>query len=106
MKWLEEVRATRRTLTEIGLMVVVREVFANRFSMAPKMADDTLGTGWRAVAERLGRAGMMEVAVGRTVRLRVVAPGDRKRARCRSIGRKNRAMARFEARVKGKESDS
>ena len=43
MKWLAEIRATRRSLAEIGLLVVVREVFRNRCEMQWHDADETLG---------------------------------------------------------------
>lgn len=99
MKWLTEIRATRRSLAEIGLLVVVREVFGNDFALTPVQADETLGHGWRPLAEALRKAGMMRIESGRSVvRMSVVAPGDKKRESCRKLGRKGRAIRKFEER--------
>ena len=98
MKWLTEIRATRRSLAEIGLLVVVREVFGNDFALTPVQADETLGRGWRPLADGLRRSGMLRVEKGRSVvRMSVVAPGDKKREKCRRLGRKCRAIRKFEA---------
>ena len=98
MKWLAEIRATRRSLAEIGLLVVVREVFGNDFALTPIQADETLGHGWMQLAEALRRAGMIRVEKGRSIiRMNVVAPGDKKRESCRKLGRKGRAIRKFEA---------
>ena len=51
MKWLAEIRATRRSLAEIGLLVVVREVFRNNCEMQWNDADETLGSGWSVHAD-------------------------------------------------------
>lgn len=99
-KWLSEVRATRCSLAEIGLMVVVREVYANKLAITPVQADETLGPGWMSAAASLARRGVLRYTRGRTlVMMRVVASGDAKRERCRRIGRKNRAVKRFEGGV-------
>ena len=79
MKWLQEIRATRRSLAEIGLLVVVREVFRNRFEMTMTEADETLGAGWAAHAKALAKAGMLRLEHnGLWLLMSVVAPGDGK----------------------------
>ena len=98
MKWLTEIRATRRSLAEIGLLVVVREVFGNDFALTVVQADETLGHGWRPLAEALRGAGMLRIEQCRSIiRMSVVAPGDKKRESCRKLGRKCRAIRKFEA---------
>lgn len=98
MKWLTEIRATRRSLAEIGLLTVVREVFGNSLALTSIQADETLGAGWRMLAEALRKAGMLRFSERRgVVAMSVAAPGDRKRERCRKLGRKGRAIRKFEA---------
>jgi len=96
MKWLAEIRATRRSLAEIGLLVVVREVFRNNCEMKWNDADDTLGPGWAVHARALAKAGMLNLEHdGLSVRMSVVAPGDKKRERSRKLG----TIARWENRI-------
>jgi len=97
MKWLAEIRATRRSLAEIGLLVVVRVIFRNSFEMQWKDADETLGEGWANHAKALAKDGMLHLSHdGLWVRMKVVAPGDRKRERSRRLGK----LARFEKTLK------
>ena len=65
MKWLTETRATRRSLAEIGMLVVIREVFGNALAMTRREADDTLGPGWMALAKELDKAGGKAAPDGR-----------------------------------------
>jgi hypothetical protein len=96
MKWLAEIRATRRSLAEIGLLVVVREVFRNRCEMQWHDADETLGPGWAVHAKALAKAGMLNLQHdGLSVRMSVIAPGDKKRERLRKLG----TIARWENRI-------
>ena len=101
MKWLEEIRATRRNLEEIGLLTVVREIFSNRFVSTPQAADETLGIGWYSIARRLAKAGLMELRITGTglegrIEMSVVAPGDQKRVRCKRLGKLLRTIKHFE----------
>ena len=97
MKWLEETRATRRSLAEVGLMTVVREVFGNRLAMTYAEADDTLGPGWRGVVQALERAGLLRSSMGKSsFALSIVTMGDRKRARISRIQAQKRAIGKFE----------
>jgi hypothetical protein len=98
-KWLSEVRATRYSLAEIGLLVVVREVFANKLAMTPVQADETLGPGWMACATSLAKRGVLRYRKGTLVMMSVAAPGDVKRERCRRLSRKSRAVKKFEGGV-------
>ena len=97
MKWLEETMATRRSLAEIGLLTVVREVFGGKVDISSAEAYDTLGQGWAETAERLRKDGLIRMRrhAGR-VAIIFVAPGDRKRERSRKAIRLARARARFE----------
>ena len=100
MKWLTEIRATSRSLAEIGLMTVVREVFGNSLALTSIQADETLGAGWRAIAEALRKAGMLRFSERRgSVAMSVAAPGDTKRERSRMLVRKGRAISKFEERI-------
>ncbi len=95
MKWLTEIRASRCTLAEIGLLITVREVFRNKLEMTWSEAYDTLGHGWDAIAKKLQRAGMLKLEHnGQWMRMWVTAPGDWKRKRCRDIMRRKRAKER------------
>jgi len=97
MKWLTEIRATRRSLAEIGLLVLVRIAFRNNFEMSCADADETLGPNWYAIANALVKAGMLKLQHnGLWVRMRVAAPGDWKRERCRNIMRRRRATKKLE----------
>ena len=97
MKWLAEIRATRRSLAEIGLLVVVRITFRNKFEMSCADADETLGPGWYSIAAALVKAGMLKVQHnGLWVRMSVAAPGDWKRERCKNIMRRKRAIKKLE----------
>ena len=101
MKWLEETRATRRSLAEVGLMTVVREVFSNRLKMTYAEADDTFGPGWKGMVQALERAGLLCVQMGKTkIMLSVIAAGDRKRARISRTQTQKRAFSRFEKKIK------
>lgn len=95
MKWLTEIRASRYTLAEIGLLITVREIFRNKLEMTWTEADDTLGVGWSNIAKKLQRAGMLKLEHnGQWMRMWVTAPGDWKRKRSRDIMRRKRAKQR------------
>ena len=97
MRWLSEIRATRRSMAEIGLLIIVREIFKNRMEMTFDEANDTLGTDWAKTAKRLQSAGMLKVEHdGLNVRLWVAAPGDRKRERSKRLMARLRAMRKLE----------
>jgi hypothetical protein len=97
LKWLSEIRATRRSLAEIGLLIIIREIFKNNLEMSLEDADETLGSGWMGTAKRLSNAGMITVTHdGLHIRMRVDAPGDRKRERTRRLMARLRAMRRLE----------
>lgn len=91
MKWMEELRITRRPLDEIGLATIVRECFGNNLSMTLDDANDTLGIGWDKKAEELRRAGILRYEIAdRRVTMKVVAPGDRKRERCKKLNKRRK----------------
>ena len=97
MKWLTETRATRRSLAEIGMLVVVREVFGNKLAITRQQADETLGRGWMALAKGLAKAGVVKLQItGERVRMSVVAAGDRRRERSRKAQSLKRAITQFE----------
>lgn len=101
MKWLEETRATRRSLAEVGLMTIVREVFANRLTMTYAEADDTLGPGWKGVVRALERAGQLRLKMGKSsFTLSIVATGDRKRAKLKRTQQLMRDFHKFERKIR------
>jgi len=98
-KWLSEIRATRRSLAEIGLLIIVREIFKNKLEMTVEEANSTLGTNWMTTAQRLKKDGLLQVAHdGLYLRMWVDAPGDKKRERCRRLMARLCAIRRLEAR--------
>jgi len=92
MDWSDEVRLTRMQDSEAGLLCKIRLSFKGVFLGWRTDADDVFGEGWMARAERLQKLGVLKVDVGeRSVRMTVVAPGDRKREHVRDAMRKCRA---------------
>ena len=101
-RWYEETRITRHPLAEIGLAFYVREVFRNNCLVNRWDLKETFGPQCMAYIANLERAGILVVEpVGDMVSLKVVASGDKKRARCRKIGKENRAITRFEKQIVG-----
>ena len=104
MKWLEEIKATRRSLPEIGLLTVVREVFHNQLSISIAEADDIFGAGWRSLAEKLRLSGTLEFRIsGNSAasrdQMRVIAKGDGRRKRSKKAQMLKRGMNSFEQRI-------
>lgn len=101
MKWLEETRATRRRLAEVGLMVIIREVFSNRLTMTYTEADDIFGPGWRGLVRALESAGLLHAQMANmSFTLSVVASGDRKRTRLKRTQKLARDFEKFEDKIK------
>jgi len=91
MEWFDEVRLTRMTDAEAGLLCKIRLSFKGEFLGWKTDADDAFGDGWMARATSLRKAGILKVDEGeRSIRLTVVAPGDRKRKQVRIATRKYR----------------
>ena len=101
MKWLEEIRATRLTFSELGFLLVVREVFENDLKMSLIEADELLGNGWRGMCDGLKKRGILKMVVCcGMVRMWVVASGDRKRERLKRTQQLTRDVGKFEETIK------
>lgn len=101
MKWLEEIRATRLTFSELGFLLVVKEVFQNDLKMSLIEADDILGAGWRGMCDGLKKRGILNMVVHcGMVRMWVVAPGDSKRARLKRTQQLKRDFDKFEEKIR------
>ncbi len=99
-KWFEEVRLSSRPLAEIGAAFYIREMLGNKCLVNKWDLKAVFGDGYAEILERLRAAGMLEVeAVGSQLRLSIVAPGDKKRRRCRKLVQTNRAVEKFEKRI-------
>ena len=91
MDWSDEVRLMRLSDEDAGLLCKIRLTFKGTFSGFKTDADDAFGAGWMARAERLRRAGVLKIEDGgRSVKMTVIAPGDRKREQARKANRKYR----------------
>lgn len=91
MDWSDEVRLMRLRDEDAGLLCKIRLTFRGTFSGFKMDADDAFGAGWSARAERLRRAGVLRMEEdGRSVKMTVIAPGDRKREQARKANRKYR----------------
>lgn len=99
-KWFEEVRLGSRPLEEIGAAFYIREILGNDCLVNKWDLRAVFGTGCADMLERLQKAGILVVeAVGSQLRLSIVAPGDKKRRRCKKLVQINRAVAKFEKRI-------
>ena len=91
MDWSDEVRLMRLRDEDAGLLCKIRLTFRGTFSGFKTDADDAFGAGWSARAERLRRAGVLKMEEdGRSVKMTVIATGDRKREQARKANRKYR----------------
>lgn len=101
-RWYEETQIARHPLAEIGLAFYVREVLKNNCLVNRWDLKETFGPQCVEPLANLERAGILvSEPVGDMISLKIVAPGDRKRARCRKIGKENRAITRFEKQIVG-----
>ena len=99
-KWFEEVRLGSRPLEEIGAAFYIREMLGNDCLVNKWDLRAVFGNGYTDMLERLRSAGILDMeAVGCQLRLSIVAPGDKKRQRCRELVKINRAVAKFEKRI-------
>ena len=99
-KWFEEVRLGSRPLEEIGAAFYIREVLGNDCLVNKWDLRTVFGSGCADMLERLRSAGILVVeSVGSQLRLSIVAPGDKKRRRCKKLVQINRAVAKFEKRI-------
>lgn len=94
MAWFDEIpHLFRRPIAEIGFAFYVREKMKNDLTADAEDLRLTIGQDWERVLDGLRRDGIMKVSHdGRRYRLMVTAPGDKKRARCRDIGRRKRLV--------------
>lgn len=96
-RWFEEVRLSRHPIAEIGAAFYIREMLGNNCLVSPFDLKDVFGENFDVTLENLRRAGMLEVfTVGNQLSLKIVAPGDAKRERCRLIGLRHRHESKGE----------
>ena len=98
MRWFDEIPSLfRRPIGEIGFAFYVREKMKNDMRCDAEELRLTIGQEWMDTIENMRRNGILHVEkTDNSYRLYVVAPGDKKRIRCKKIGRRNRAVKRFE----------
>lgn len=98
MHWFDELpQLFRRPFNEIGFSFYVREIMRNDFRCDSDELRQTLGPGWTDVIENLRKAGILCVnSTGQLHHFSIVVPGDKKRLRSKKIGRRKRALAKFE----------
>ena len=96
-KWFEEVRLGNRPLEEIGAAFYIREMLGNNCLVNKWDVKCIFGERCGEILKHLKNAKILEVeTVGSQMRLSIVAPGDKKRMRCRKITQTNRLVAKFE----------
>lgn len=91
MDWSDEIRLSRFTDDEAGMLAKIRLTFKNMFVGTVRDAEDVFGAGWKTRADALRRYNAIAVSIasGRVI-MTVVAPGDRKRANVREAMRRHR----------------
>lgn len=98
MEWFDEVRLSRHPITEIGVAFYIRRMMKNKWSPSFDDLREAFGPSWREYLEALNRRGMLKAEwYQRTVSLKIVAPGDKRRERNRKIHQRKRVS-------KGKQS--
>ncbi|MBR4615037.1 MAG: hypothetical protein IKO55_05470 [Kiritimatiellae bacterium] len=99
-RWFDEVRLSSHPIEEIGAAFYVREILKNDCLINKWDLRDVFGPRYESILENLRRSDMLKMeTVGSLLSLSIVAPGDRKRERCRRIGQSNRAIIKFEESV-------
>jgi hypothetical protein len=101
MAWFDEIaHLFRRPMAEIGFVFFVREKMRNDLQLTADELRQILGPGWFSTVDNLRRSGIISLKLtDKVYKLSVVAPGDKKRARCRAIGRMNRSFSRLEKNI-------
>ena len=98
MDWFDEVRLTKLSDEDAGMLCKIRLTFKGSFLGWKSDADTVFGQGWMARAERLRKAGVLKVEDrNRFIQMTVVAPGDRKREQVRNAMRKHRSRKGLKA---------
>ena len=95
-KWYEELRLTRRSFEDIGMVFLIREIMQNDITVSRNDLYDVLGPGCEAKLESLAQAGILTIErVSRkdefgehpALRLRVITHGDKRREKQRKLMR-------------------
>lgn len=92
MNWHDEIpRLFRHPLDELAMAFFVREKMKNDWEATREDLRLTFGQDWERIVRNLCEDGILrrEDADG-VIRLRVVAPGDKKREKCRILGKNKR----------------
>lgn len=98
MEWFDEVRLTKLSDEDAGMLCKIRLTFKGSFLGWKSDAETVFGPGWLARAVRLREAGVLKIEDGqRSIRMTVVAPGDHKREQVRNAMRKHRSRKGLKA---------
>lgn len=97
MNWYEELRLSRHPIDEIGVAFYVRLMMRNRLQARQEDLREVFGQDWRRMVSGLQRSGAMDVErAGGSYVLKVVAPGDDRRAAIRKAAREIRKRLKQE----------
>jgi hypothetical protein len=98
MSWFDEFpQLFRRPMSEIGFAFYVREKMKNNLCCDKDELRQTLGPEWPGVVENLRRSGILIVTEnGGTFSFSIMAPGDKKRERCKNLVHMKRTVVKFE----------
>lgn len=93
MEWFDEVRLSRHQIAEIGVAFYIRKMMKNRWIPSFDDLREAFGPSWREYVDSLKRSGMLKAEwMHRSVSLRIVAPGDKRRERNRKIHQRKRIL--------------
>lgn len=92
MNWHDEIpRLFRHSLDEIAMAFFVREKMRNDWVATREDLRLTFGQDWERIVKNLCEDGILRCAKeSGGLRLTVVAPGDKKREKCRILGKNKR----------------
>jgi hypothetical protein len=98
MSWFDEIpQLFRLTIGEIGFIFYIREKMKNDLVADSEELRLTLGPQWETIISNLKNHGVLDAhSDGSRWHFSVRAPGDKKRERCKKLGRKKRVMMTFE----------
>lgn len=92
MEWFDEVRLTKLSDEDAGMLCKIRLSFKGSFLGWKIDAETVFGHGWMVRADRLRKAGVLKIEqTPLYIHMTVVAPGDRKREQVRNAMRKHRS---------------
>lgn len=91
MQWFDEVRLSRHPIAEIGVAFYIRTMMKNAWTPSIDDLREVFGPEWERHLEGLRRAGMLRMTRNnRSVSLKIVAPGDKRRDDVRRMVKRRR----------------